>query len=461
MLRFFIALWAGKLVSWIFRLRGRTEDDWPGLLANKLCSDFMARVHKPKLVICVTGTNGKSTTCELVANMLKKQGYKISYNEWGANMNAGYSYNLMHAVNIFNQPIVDAAVLESDERLLDETMGMIKPNYILVTNICKDSLRRNAHPEFIFDIMNRTFEELGDKTKAILNANDPISSQLAEHSARVYYGMTDIGSHPFENRAKDITVCPRCGELIHYHYRIYRHFGDFYCPSCDFKTPDAKYYLSACDLKGRKITVQEDGEPFDYPLISDSVYNVFNVLSFIALMREIGIPKKDLAAFLSTQKVTELRETCIEYNGIKYFTFGAKGQNSSAASTVFEYLAKDPADKELVLLMDEMQDDNHPPETVTWLYETDFEFLNRPNIKKIIVGGHMFLNYKVRLLLAGIPEDKIVCVENEDDIPQYVDRTGIDSVYVLFEVDFVEKAAKMRDTLVNKCKEEDQKHEER
>ena len=118
-------------------------------------------------------------------------------------------------------------------------------------------------------------------------------------------------------------------------------------------------------------------------------------------------------------------------------------------------MAKEPSDKDLVLLMDEVQDGNHPTETLTWLYETDFEFLNSPNIKRIIVGGHMYLNHQLRLLLAGVPREKIVCVENESDIPQYVEREGIEKVYVLFEIDFLFKALRMRDAIVEKAREED------
>ena len=116
-------------------------------------------------------------------------------------------------------------------------------------------------------------------------------------------------------------------------------------------------------------------------------------------------------------------------------------------------MAKEGTDKDVVLLMDEVQDKNHPTETLSWLYETDFEFLNSPCIKKIIVGGHMYLNHRLRLLLAGIPREKIVAVEAESDIPQYVDQTGISKVYVLYETDYVTKAKNMRDSIVAYAKE--------
>ncbi len=457
MLRFYIALWISKIVAFIFRLKGSERDDWPGLLAYKLCPKFLKYINKPKLVITITGTNGKTTTSALINNKLVEAGYRVSFNDWGANLQAGYGLNLMRCVDFLNRPVkMDAAVLEADEKTLDDTMTLIEPDYILVTNICKDSLRRNGHPEFIFDHIENTFNYLGDKTVAVLNANDPISSQLAKNSGarRVFYGMADIGADPFENMVKDIAVCPECGGDIHYNYRFYRHIGDFYCGTCDFKTPDAKYFAESVNYDSREMIVREDGVETAYPLISDTVFNAFNVLSFAALMRELGFERQDLADFLKTQRVTKIRETSVTFNGIEYLTFGAKSQNVSAASTVFEYMAKEPSVKDVVLLLDEVQDRNHPTETLTWLYETDYEFLNSPNIRKIIVGGHMYLNHKLRMLLAGIDESKIVCVEDEADIVDHVDRSGIEKVYVLFEIDYVTKARNMRDKIVERAKEE-------
>lgn len=457
MVRFFIALWASKFAAWVYKLRGQERNDRPGLLACKICPDFLARINKPGLVIAITGTNGKTTTSTLVTDKLRDAGYTVSFNDWGANLSAGFCFNLMRAVNIFNKPRMDASVLEADEKSLADAMTMIKPDFILVTNICKDSLRRNGHPEYIFDCIKRTFENLGDQTTAILNANDPISSQLTQgtKTKTVYYGMADMGLNPYENIVKDITVCPKCGSFIKYNYRFYRHLGDFYCenPECDFRTPDADFYAESFDLDNRKVQIRENGEVTTYPLISDTVFNVFNVVSAVAVLRSAGQKKEDISDFLSRQKVTEIRETYKEFNGIRYYAYGTKSQNVSAASTVFEYMAKEPSAKDVVFCLDEAQDKNHPTETLTWLYETDYEALNSPNIKKIIVGGHMYLNHKLRLLLAGIPEEKIVAVEDDSLVPQYVDTEGIERVYVLYEIDFVTKGKTWRDNIYKRALE--------
>lgn len=449
MFRFYIALWASKLLMFLYKLKGDTKNDLPGLLASKICPNFLKLIKKPALTITVTGTNGKTTTSTLINDFLRSAGLTTSFNDWGANMQAGYSVNLIRAVNLLNKPVVDCSILEADELTLDELMPWIRPDYLLVTNICKDSLRRNGHPENIYNHIEHTLRQLGDHTTAILNANDPISSELGKDSKRVYFGMADTMRNPFENLGKDIAICPRCGGKLVYTYRHYRHIGKFRCEKCDFQTPHSKYFGEFVDFENRTMTISGH----EYPLISDTIFHAFNVLSAIAVLRELGYGENEISSFLATQKVTDIRESCVEYNGIEYYTFAAKSQNVSAASTVFEYMAKEPSDKDVVLLMDEVQDKNHPTETLSWLYETDYEFLNDPKIKRVIVGGHMYLNHKLRLLLAGLPEDRIVAVEDEADIPLYVDQSGIKKVYVLYETDCVSKAVNMRNSIVRYVKE--------
>ena len=104
MLRFIISLWASKLCLFLFKHTGRERDDRPGILALRLCPDFLDRVKKPQLVVAVTGTNGKTTISNLVSNILNLEGKKVAYNTWGANYKAGQARCLLDAVSIFNRP---------------------------------------------------------------------------------------------------------------------------------------------------------------------------------------------------------------------------------------------------------------------------------------------------------------------------------------------------------------------
>ena len=41
------------------------------------------------------------------------------------------------------------------------------------------------------------------------------------------------------------------------------------------------------------------------------------------------------------------------------------------------------------------------------MYDTDFEFLNHDDIVQLVCTGRAGRDYKLRLLLAGIPEERI------------------------------------------------------
>ena len=67
--RFFIALWAAKLSVIALKITRHNGTNFPGVVALKLCPDFLKIVKKPKKIIGVTGTNGKTTICNLAIDM--------------------------------------------------------------------------------------------------------------------------------------------------------------------------------------------------------------------------------------------------------------------------------------------------------------------------------------------------------------------------------------------------------
>ncbi len=85
----------------------------------------------------------------------------------------------------------------------------------------------------------------------------------------------------------------------------------------------------------------------------------------------------------------------------------AKEKNAFASSRVFDYISHTKGKKEIILMNCCQGDAIHWSENTCWMYDCDFEFLNDENIENIIICGPRVKDYRLRLLLAGVPEEKI------------------------------------------------------
>lgn len=437
MLRFYIALWASKFFLFIYRLTGRSRNDRPGLLALKICPDFLKRIGKPKLVVAVTGTNGKTTVASLVSNILKSDNKKVSYNDWGANMFPGHAVCLMNSVNIFNRPKKDAAVLELDELTADISLPYINPNYLIVTNIARDSIRRNAHTEHIFNHLDKGIRNASNII-AIMNADDPISSFLYDNGSSLYYSIKGTKNEPFITNIDDFNICPNCGSKPVYEYRNYRHIGKFRCEKCGLKSKDSDYSAEV-DYDNHNLIINND----KYKMFSNAIFNNYNLVAIVALFKHMGYDTMKLQEYVSKLVMPSNREKEEIVNGKRIIRQVAKGQNGSSCSTVFSYITSIETKKQVILLVDEVFGDSNKVETITWVYETDYELLNNDNISRIIVVGERYLDYKLRLKLAGIDESKFYCVRKEEEALQYIDFNDNNDLYILYDVDSVSRAASL------------------
>ena len=153
-IRFLIAMLAAKCALLLLKLLKRTASYTPGYVALKIFPDFLGSLKMPKTVICVTGTNGKTTTSNLLADVLRDCGYKVTNNSAGSNVQAGVATALLADSDLFGNPKNEIAVLEVDERSSIKVYSYISPDYLVCNNIMRDSLKRNAHTDFIVYIIN-------------------------------------------------------------------------------------------------------------------------------------------------------------------------------------------------------------------------------------------------------------------------------------------------------------------
>lgn len=452
-IRFWISLWGGKFFLWLYKKTGRRQNDRPGMAAMKLYGDFLKYVKKPPLTIVVTGTNGKTSVSSMVADLLRLQGLTVSYNDWGANHHAGVARCLLDGVSIFNRSTVDAAVVEMDELISREDVPALKPQYLIVNNLARDSMLRNAHPGYVLEHIRQGAANSPDTT-VILNGDDPLSCFMGEGNRRFYFGVSDRHSPAEQACIDDFPVCPRCGGKPGYRYRNYRQIGDFRCPDCGLASPERDYFVTDVAPEQGTMTLREpDGTTGTYPIVSASVHQVYNAAAIVTLMRLRGIEAKALGEQMARIALPTSRESHSRVKGIQVITQACKGQNATAASTVFAALARDPEPKDVVLLLDEVFSDPKKIETVAWLWDTDYEYFASPSIHKVIVGGARYLDHRLRLSMAGVPQEKFQCMADLDATADHVSTQGISKIYVLHDVTLISRGRRVRDAIVKRLEE--------
>ena len=451
-IRFFIALWISKLSIIALKLTGHNGTNFPGRLALKICPKFLQYISKPKTIIGVTGTNGKTTVNNLIADTLNYDKRSVLDNRLGSNTDTGISTALINGVNIFNKEKYSIATFEIDERSAVRIYPHVTPTYLLITNLTRDSIMRNGHPEFISNVLTKNIPK---ETKLVLNAEDLISDMVSPNNDRIYYGIDKMDSDVTEciNLINDMQICPKCSYKLKYNYLRYHHIGNAYCPNCGFKSPKADYQGKNVDLKKMTIDIKDHEGTFNYRLLNDSVFNIYNVVCTVALLRDMGYTPKRVQELLNKIEIVKSRYNVTEVNGVKVIMLLSKDRNALGSSRAFDYAVHTKGNKKFILMMNNMSDEKVWSENVCWLYDCDFEFLNRKDIEKIVVTGPRFKDYKLRLLLAGVKEENVLDTHYELDSPELLEYNKGDVIYLLYGTDNIDLATSVRDKIVRIIKE--------
>lgn len=446
-IRYLIALWASKTVYLLLRLLKRNATMYPGYIALKICPEYLARTKKSPNVLCVTGTNGKTTTTNMVADILSQSGMKVVSNRYGSNINTGVATALTHSVNVFGKPKIDALVLEVDERFSRLILPFIKPDYLVVTNLFRDSIKRNAHPEYIFSILDTYVPET---TKLILNADCLQSSQLLKNNNRVYFGVEKLDTDVTEcvNLINDFSICPNCDEKLKYNYLRYHHIGNAYCPKCGFKSYEANYRLTNIDYEKQSITVDHSGVETVYPMVNRALYNIYNELAAITLMSEFGVDLQKVKDYMKKISITQTRYKENKAGKTEIVRTMAKGQNSVSCSRTLDFVGHEGGDRTVFIMIDDLFERRDSSEFIGWIYDADFEFLNTDGIKQIVLAGPRCFDYKLRLLIAGVPEERILCEEDEFKAVDIMDK-DIDKLYLLHDTSTYDLACKVESKIIS------------
>lgn len=454
-IKFLIAMLIGKLSAFGLRLFGRNATYLPGLIALKISPDLIGHFKKPDILICVTGTNGKTTTSNFITSVLRSAGCKVTSNSFGSNVQAGVATVLMMNSTFTGKHKNEIAVIEVDERSSLLIYPYMAPDYIICNNIMRDSLKRNAHTDFITYILSAAIPR---STKLILNADDIICSEIAPQcKERIYFGMdAEKQKSPGKMQAKDIVYCPVCGGRLSAEYIRYDHIGRVHCESCGFRSRERDFVVTEIDRENGTFTVASTQAPAHcdrkYKLINDNVVNVYNLCGAIALLTQIGIPYEEVVKAFRDAEIVKTRFTKETFGDVGLTMILAKGQNPVAVSRVFSYVSACPGENKCLLIMvDDKADNTNNVENTCWLYDLDYSPLMSEGIQEVIFAGKRCYDHALRCAMTGIAPDKLIFTPEVSNSVNLIDTGRYKDIYLLYDNYLLQDARREAKTLKERC----------
>lgn len=452
--RFYIGLAAGKLAATALTALRRNGGQVPGYLAEHVDPDFLAHVDKPEHIVFVTGTNGKTTTSNLLDDLVVDNGFDLLTNRAGGNVANGIESSLIKNARLSGAQCKSYACMELDELSSRLVLPHVTPEILLVCNLYRDSFMRNANPDYIFDVISRN---VSPETELILNADDLISCRLAPQATkRTYFSVAQLPDDTTEPQGivSDLTACPQCGAALEYDYCHLRHLGRAHCTKCGFANPEPDFEVTRVDLDAKTFTVRENREPgapeHDYHIETYSITNLYNILAAVVTARRLGVPADDIAHSLANGiNITKLRYSAEEAGGMRLVNVAAKGENSTATSTAIQNICREPGDKAVVFIMSDyyLATSPYSSEYTGWYYQTDFELLNDPQVKQVVVVGARGEDLMLRLRLAGVSADRVSLVPDAEAAAATLDLQGIEGVFVAYDIFNGDQATRCRDAV--------------
>src|SRR5215211_7982228 len=127
------AIAAAKLTSAGIRRAGRGGGTAaPGLIADRIDPALLTKLagRLPQGVVVVAGTNGKTTTSRMLADILEAAGIRVVHNRSGSNLVRGVAAAFADTASVGGDPGGDTGVIETDEAAFPEIVRLVRPRTI-------------------------------------------------------------------------------------------------------------------------------------------------------------------------------------------------------------------------------------------------------------------------------------------------------------------------------------------
>lgn len=399
-LRRILAVWAAKLAEkisvHIFHRQGVT---WAGKIALRLDPSILktlaSQVKKDIFIVC--GTNGKTTTNNMLCAALEAEGYKVVCNHTGSNMLNGVAAAFALAAGLSGNLKADYACIEIDEASTRRVFPHFKPDYMVLTNLFRDQLDRYGEIDITMNILKEVMKS-APKMKVIVNGDDALSAFLAMDSGNPYatYGISKkVTDDSKSNEIREGRLCKKCGALLHYNFYHYSQLGDYACTNCDFKRPELDFDAGDVEV-GETLSFTVEGKRIQANY--KGFYNVYNILAAYAALRTGGIEPVHFNQMLSRFRPENGRMEQFQIDGTKIMLNLAK--NPAGFNQNISAVMQDQTEKDIIIVINDNAQDGID---VSWLWDVDFDRFHEDNIHSITVSGIRCQDMRLRMKYVNIP----------------------------------------------------------
>lgn len=433
---FLLVLWIAKLAGFLIRLIApKRGTDFPGKLARRLYRNFPARFKNIDFgkVVMVTGSNGKTTSTNLIFHTLQKNGLRAASNLKGSNMLNGVTTVFVKASTITGKLKVDYFVIEVDERSFPEVYGNFPAGHVLVTNVMQDQIHRNGEPDFIYQVLKETMNE---NMTLYMNNDEPRSKSYEDKTKkRVYFGVAKTPEAKDEWGSLDITMpCPKCHNKIEFDFMNAANMGAFRCTGCGFASEKDPVLAEDADFEKGRFTIGG----VDFPMPYRAPVMLYNYAAACAIAGGLGLSLEQAADAFGSFVNTSGRVETLQYGtkSLKYIRM--KQENPETLQGALDAIAQDKSPKIFMIglcTLDERRPQWVPHYANTYYaYDCDFKPLLASGVEKIICfSEYVCYDVACRLIYDGANREDMITVNSDkpEDVLPALDGIDNDNVYFI------------------------------
>jgi lipid II isoglutaminyl synthase (glutamine-hydrolysing) len=417
--RLALAISAGKLVGVSGRILGiGGGTSLPGMVARHIDPDVLKTVMGASAAkkIVITGSNGKTTTSRMIAEMAKESGNRLSHNRSGSNLLQGVTSVAVNFASVSGELRSDVLVFEIDEGTMQHVIPEIQPDVVVITNIFRDQLDRFGELYAVARSLDKVLEGLPETSTIILNGNDPQVANfgLNAKAKRVFFGLntTEVGT-PVPDISADVIRCIHCQEDLEYKVAYLSHLGLYRCPNCGYTLPDldiaATSVKLASDGKGpTHATLSTPAGELEIEIPLPGIHNVYNAAAAIGAALAAGFPKEKLPSALA--KLQPAFGRLEEIKAGDQTIYLAFVKNPTSFNLIMRLIMQHPGQKHILLAASHTVVDG---EDFSWLWDLEVEEM-APNIVDAICSGNKPEELAMRLKYAEVPSEHIRMIEDRE-----------------------------------------------